>query len=284
MGKSTGIAWTTSSWSPWIGCTKVSPGCDHCYAEALDARHRYGGGEHWGPGVPRYRTKQWGEPLKWEKKAIASGDRWTVFPSLCDPFDNDVPEAWRDEFWELIGATPHLTWLLLTKRISNAAKMLPNLPVVRSMLENVWLGVSVVNQEEADRDLPKLLRVPAVKRFVSYEPALGPVDFERYFEQYPDHNGVLVVQNDVGIDWLIVGGESSQGGAKARPFDRAWARMAIAQCHAARVPCFVKQLGSNVVAENGPHGVDVLAPRYRDRAGADLDEWPADLKVQEFPA
>lgn len=297
MGEKTGIAWCDHSFNPWIGCTRVSVeasgggGCDHCYAEAMDARRRWDGGRtHWGAGVPRYRTSvgNWKHPLSWDNKAFLAGERRTVFPSLCDPFDNEVPDRWRNDLLDLIRATPNLTWLLLSKRIGNAAKMMPFL------IDNVWLGASVVNQEEADRDIPKLLATPASKRFVSYEPALGPVDFESYFEQYPDHNGVRVVQNDVGIDWLIVGGESSQGSAKARPFDLAWARSTVAQCRAAGVACFVKQLGSSPfeIDPNPTHGAFNCAGDYKmrrawlnlkDRAGADPAEWPADLQVQQFP-
>ena len=273
MAETTGIAWTDHTWNPWIGCTKVSPGCDHCYAEALDKRHRYGGGEHWGAGVPRYLTKSWDVPLALDRKAEKAGVRRTIFPSMCDVFDNEVPIVWRHDLWKLIQATPHLIWLLLTKRIGNAEKFWPGGPP-----PNAWIGASVVNQEEADRDIPKLLQVPAAKRFVSYEPALGPVDFGRFFEQYPDHNGVRVVQRHDGIDWLICGGESAQGGAKARPFVIGWAREAMRQCHWARVPFFMKQFGSNATNREG-----VRHP-FKDRAGADLDEWPADLKVQEFPA
>ncbi len=278
MAETTGIAWTTSSWNPWIGCTEVSPGCDNCYARTLDNRHRYGGATHWGAGVPRYRTKSWGQPIGWNKKAAATGQRWTVFPSLCDPFDNEVPDEWRHALWKLIFDTPALTWLLLTKRIGNAAKMLPAAGLMRHMIPNAWIGASVVNQEEADRDIPKLLATPAVKRFVSYEPALGPVEMTQWLGKVwyagePPH---------YGVDWVIVGGESSQGGVKARPFDLAWARSTVAQCKAAGVPVFVKQLGSNPVRETIHH--DYGHFNFKDRAGSDPAEWPENLRVQEFPS
>ena len=294
MSEQTGIAWTRSSWSPWWGCTEVSPGCDHCYARALDNRHRFGGATHWGTGVPRYRTSaaNWKQPLRWNRKA--SGERWTVFPSMCDPFDNEVPEQWLADFFHLIIATPNLVWLLLTKRIGNADKMLRGWRP--AILPNVWLGVSVVNQDEADRDIPKLLATPAAKRFVSYEPALAAVDFKLdHLRRYAiDGEGVK------RIDWLIVGGESSQGGAKARPFDVAWARSTVAQCRAARTACFVKQLGSMFHdTENGIAGAgwrtdthhmslirerSISEPTYlRERAGSDPSEWPAGLRVQEIP-
>jgi protein gp37 len=271
MAEATGIAWTRSTFNPWIGCTKVGPGCDHCYAEALDKRHRWKGATHWGPGVERMRTapSNWEKPLGWNRKAleewrtgvvpinIATGmptwsgrpGFWPVFcASLADVFDNEVPESWRHDLWTLIGSTPALTWLLLTKRIGNAQRMLPY-----ERLPNVWLGATIVNQEEADRDVPKLLATPAAVRFVSYEPALGPVDWAMY----------------PGIDWIIVGGESTQG-AKARTFNLQWALNTIKQAEVIGAAPFVKQLGS--------------LQGLKDRAGADPAEWPADLRVQEFPA
>lgn len=251
MAEITGIAWTDSTFNPWIGCTKVGPGCDHCYAEALDKRHRWQGDTHWGPGKPRMRTSasNWKKPLAWNAKAAASGKPWRVFcASLADVFDNEVVDDWRWDLRDLIVATPALTWLLLTKRIglARAKPWLTEHP-------NVWVGATIVNQEEADRDVPKLLQVKAAKRFVSYEPALGPVDWSKF----------------PGIDWIIVGGESTQG-AKARPFGPSWAEDTIEQARAIGAAPFVKQLGSGFA--------------LKDRAGADPEEWPEHLRVQEFPA
>lgn len=273
MGKSTGIAWTRSSFNPWIGCTEVSPGCDHCYARELDKRHRYGGATHWGAGVTRMHTSEryWHQPVVWNDRAeleretgcVRTGEKWhtpgfwPMFPSLCDPFDNEVPAEWRREFWDLILSTPNLTWLLLTKRIGNVASMMT------AACRNVWIGASIVNQEEADRDLPKLVSVRGVaKRFVSYEPALGPVDFTPWIAL---------------LDQIIVGGESSQGGHQARPFDVRWAYDTLEQCAAAGVACFIKQLGSIQIWDYGSRSPAT------DRAGADPAEWPDDLRVQEFP-
>lgn len=250
MAETSGIAWTDSTFNPWIGCTKVGPGCDHCYAEALDKRHRWKGATHWGAGVQRMRTapSNWKKPLAWDAKAKASGKPWRVFcASLADVFDNEVPDEWRRDLFELIWNTPNLTWLLLTKRIGNAAKMLP-----RTTLRNAWIGATIVNQEEADRDIPKLLATNAAVRFVSYEPALGPVEWAKY----------------PGIDWLIIGGESTQGG-QARGFDLNWAHDAITQAVDIGAAPFVKQLGSR--------------QGLKDRAGANPDEWPIDLRIREFP-
>ena len=317
MGESTGIAWTDSTFNPWIGCTKVGPGCDHCYAEALDKRHRWKGATHWGAGVERMRTapSTWAKPLAWNKKpfwecancglrgedkrggqmearrpvlcpscghnALKLASRRVFCASLADVFDNEVPEEWRLDLWDLIEKTPALTWLLLTKRIGNVAKMLPsgiNDPRSTNYMPNVWIGASVVNQEEADRDIPKLLATPAAKRFVSYEPALGPIDFGAWIGPIQNIGGV---EDDIygrGLDQIIVGGESKQGKAQARPFDLAWARATIAQCRAAGVPVFVKQLGSNPI-----HSL-WAAGKVKHPAGADPAEWPDDLRVQEFPA
>lgn len=306
MAEQTAIAWATSSWSPWIGCTKVSPGCDGCYAEALDRRHRWHGAEHWGPGIPRMRIAEstWNKPLVWDKKAATTGERWTVFPSLCDPFDNEISETWRADFMRMIIATENLTWLLLTKRIGNAAGMLARYFPDGSMPSNLWVGASVVNQEEADRDIPKLLRVPCSVRFVSYEPALGPVDFMPFLAPVvgsvrwspgrgPTPAGIrevytvarsVVMEMEPGrafIDWLIVGGESSQGSHKARPFDLEWARNTVRSCLSTGVPVFVKQLGSR--PQSNPDEAREYGLIMRDRAGANPAEWPLDLQVQEFP-
>lgn len=249
MAEITGIAWTDSTFNPWIGCTKVGPGCDHCYAEALDKRHRWKGSTHWGAGVERMRTSvaNWAKPRAWNKARQKDGKTHRVFcASLADVFDNEVPTEWRNDLFTLMWETPALTWLVLTKRIGNAKHMLPF-----TTMRNVWLGATIVNQEEADRDVPKLLETNAAIRFVSYEPAIGPVDWK----QYP------------GIDWIIVGGESNQSGA--RPFDISWAHNSILQAREIGAAPFVKQLGSL-------HGM-------KDRAGANPDEWPDALRVREFP-
>ena len=290
MGERTGIAWTRSTWNGWIGCTEVSPGCDACYARELDSRHRYGGATHWGAGVPRHRTAgdAWKRPLKWDGQCALerAGGKcadptwhgvpgfWPVFPSLCDPFDNEVPTEWHADFWRLIRATPNLTWLLLTKRIGNVQKMHPG-----GDYANVWIGASVVNQEEANRDIPKLLAVSGfARRFVSYEPALGPIDW-----------GYISSAGLSGIDQIIVGGESSQGAHKARAFDLAWARSTMRYCQRQGIACFVKQLGSNPVelsaGKRAPWKAEGTTWKMllKHRAGADPAEWPADLRLQEFP-
>ena len=311
MAENSNISWTRSTWNPWIGCSKVSPGCDGCYAEALDKRVRFGGAVHWGAGVPRYRTSaaNWAKPLAWNKAAPGSefaGRRgfWPVFcASLADVFDNEVPEDWRRDLFSLIELTPNLSWLLVTKRISNVRKMTP---MWCTFPDNVRILITVVNQEEADRDIPKLLALPC-KNGVSYEPALSGVDWSRYLCPW-NH-----AENRYGkrLEWLICGGESSQPGHPARPFNMEWARSTVRQCKAARVPVFMKQAGSFVIDRNDAGFVgdgDDLWPagtadklkwepfgyvenaqgspvqiKLKDRAGADPAEWPRDLQIQEFP-
>ncbi|MCW0072999.1 phage Gp37/Gp68 family protein, partial [Burkholderia pseudomallei] len=169
--------------NPWEGCQKVGPGCDHCYAEARNARFAGGSAVNWGPGAPRRRTSaaNWRKPLAWnaahEQFFAARGRRQRVFcSSLADVFDNAVYPMWRVDLFDLISNTPNLDWLLLTKRIGNARDMISSVlgSIMRDEREwpwpHVWLGATIVNQAEADRDIPKLLAVPARVRFLSMEP------------------------------------------------------------------------------------------------------------------
>jgi protein gp37 len=248
MADTTAIEWADSTFNPWEGCQKVGPGCDNCYAEARNARFSGGQAVNWGTGAPRRRTSpgNWSLPLRWQ--AIAAefkaryGRRQRVFcASLADVFDNDVPGQWRIELMRLIVETPDLDWLLLTKRIGNAAGMLETaFRAVHQGREgwadnvppNVWIGATVVNQAEVDRDVPKLLATPAAVRFLSIEPMLGPVDLW-------DHTWMLGGPSK-GISWVICGGES---GPKARPMHPDWARNLRDQCAAAGVPFLFKQWG-----------------------------------------
>lgn len=223
MAENSGIEWTTHTFNPWIGCTKVSPACDHCYAEAWDNRGLHGGASRWGAKADRTRTKTWGNPVKWNKQAALSGERPRVFcASLADIFDNHksiLPE-WRKELWALIKATPNLDWLLLTKRPQNILKMLPN--DWDNGYANVWLGTTAENQTEYDRRKPHLVSVPAVVHFLSMEPLIGEVDM-----------GDLS-----GLEWIITGGEN---GSKFRPANHDWFRSLRDQCAAANVPFLFKQ-------------------------------------------
>lgn len=318
MAENTAISWTDHTFNPWIGCTKVGPGCDNCYAKAdfEDRKRRV----IWGAGQARSRTApaNWKKPLQWNKdpfyecrscgwrgaekqslpcdcgrdyphrrcpncnttETLSPARRRVFCASLADVFDNEVPYEWRLDLFALIVATPNLDWLLLTKRIGNVGSMVE--PIMWKHLPNVWLGATIVNQEEADRDIPKLLATPARVRFLSMEPLLGPVDLtvlpsgKRW--EIDALNGEWAVEHDGGVDgeswteridggpkldWVIVGGES---GPKARPSHPDWFRSLRDQCAAAGVPFLFKQWGAWV-----PHF---------DRDKDDLD-WRADYTLTE---
>ena len=174
MAEQTEISWADATFNPWIGCTKVSPACDFCYAARDNERRKWVSG--WGAGVPRRRTKTWGNPLTWDRKAAVTGLRPRVFcASLADVFDNEIPDEWRTDLWALLRATPNLRWILLTKRIGNAAKMLP----ADWPYPNAGLMATLANQEEWDRDWPKLARTPATWHGVSPNRSLGPLTLAR---------------------------------------------------------------------------------------------------------
>ncbi|HHL4079888.1 phage Gp37/Gp68 family protein [Burkholderia sola] len=290
MSENTKIEWCDHTWSPWEGCQKVGPGCDHCYAEARNARFAGGMAVNWGAGAPRRRTApdSWKLPLRWDRKARELGKRLRIFPSLCDPFDNAVDPTWRRDLFELIARTPNLDWLLLTKRIGNVAVMLREIGIDR-LPDNVWLGATVVNQAEADRDIEKLLMTPARRRFLSMEPLLGPVDLRAWFDptgvccmremqscedcpaDAPWIHGPTTEYAEDGtgfsspeIDWVIVGGES---GAEARPMHPNWARSLRNQCAEAGVPFMFKQWGEWI--DHDQRGVDMLGTVH-----SLFHEWP----------
>lgn len=335
MGEKTNIEWADSTWNPYIGCTKVSPACDFCYAERDTSRFKI---VEWGAGKSRKRTSvaNWREPIKWNSRQFYEcascgwrgdelGHDWIdektcphceqldlrkarrrVFcASLADVFDNEVPIEWLADLLDLIGRTPQLDWLILTKRIGN---VMPRLAQIASMFEgednlshnkndhdyfgynvaddwrhhgrppsNVWLGITVCNQEEADRDIQKLLAVPAAVRFLSMEPLLGAIDLSYIQFDTFTHMDVLsgcgVSTNSYcqsmpnafceKLDLVIVGGES---GYKARPMHPDWVRNLRDQCKSARVPFFVKQL----TGENR-------------KIIKDLSQFPQDMRIREYP-
>ena len=230
MADITKIEWTDSTFNPWIGCQHVSPGCDHCYAEAQNTFRRWTAGGSWGPKAERRRTSEayWRNPLRWnagsERFELEHGHRRRVFcASLCDIFDNQVPDQWRRDLFDLIRATPLLVWQLLTKRPQNIGKMLP--PDWGTGYANVWLGVTCEDQGYYEQRWPILARIPTVVRFVSYEPALGPLT-------PTPSNGLLP-------DWIICGGESGRG---ARMMDPAWARCLRDHCRDLGLHFFMKQM------------------------------------------
>lgn len=262
MAESSNIAWTKSTFNPWIGCTKVGPGCDNCYAEAQDARKIFQGNAHWGVGIPRMRTSpsNWNQVRRWNKQApntefAGIKGYWPVFSaSLADIFDNEVPDDWRTDFWALVRECENLTFLIVTKRIGNARRMLP--ADWGCGYANVRLIITVTGQEEADRDIPKLLSTPAVSRGLSMEPLLGPVNLSRHLwkccgSPQPGHQGngwtvppdpptCCECPDPSEIHWVIVGGEST---SSARPMHPDWARCLRDQCKEAGVSFFFKQWG-----------------------------------------
>ena len=265
------------TWNPWWGCQRVSPGCEHCYAETLAHRYNY---RVWGPAKTTGRRMMsenyWRQPLRWDKAAAAAGERHRVFcASMADVFEDhpDLTDP-RRRLWELISVTPALDWLLLTKRPENVNDMLPALwtQSAHGVPPNIWIGTSVEDQHRADERIPHLLRVPARVRFLSCEPLLGPVDLSGSTvdgvwidQEYADLNnelGRVVEAEGWPIHWVIVGGES---GAGARPMHPEWARSLRDQCQAAGVAYFLKQMGG-----------------ARDKGG-DLAAIPADLRLREFP-
>ncbi|MEO7466514.1 MAG: DUF5131 family protein, partial [Sphingobium limneticum] len=232
MGENTKIEWAHHTFNGWIGCTKVGPGCDNCYAADL-AQARLG--VSWGAGQPRRHTaaSTWKQPRRWNNRAAKEGIRYRVFcSSLADVFDNEVPAEWRAELFQLIRETPHLDWLLVTKRVGNVMKMAE---AAGRLPDNVWLGITVVTQAEADRDIPKLRMLRTLYdlpvAFLSIEPMLGPIDLSLllYHEcpNWLDEDGYPpMIQRDCGaqeccsacdftgigdelaINWVICGGES----------------------------------------------------------------------------
>lgn len=262
MAEQTGIAWCDHTMNFWYGCTKVSGACDFCYAEEL-MDHRYHRVE-WGGERKRTSVSNWQQPFRWNRAAERDGVRRKVFAlSLGDFFDNQVAESWRYEAWGVIHACKNLDWLILTKRPQNIPKMLPDgiAPWSDGPWPHVWLGTTAENQEEADRRIPHLLAIPAAVRFLSVEPMLGPVDLTAHFL-----NPFGFVETP---RWIICGGES---GKHARPFNLNWARSIREQSKAAGVAFFVKQMGDNPVGMNPTK-----------HHGADPGEWPADLRIREFP-
>lgn len=298
MAENSKIEWTTHTWNPWEGCQKVSPGCQHCYAERRD--QQYHGGAHWGPNGTRKMMSEsyWKQPLKWNRDAAATGERPRVFcASLADVFEDRAElEAPRRRLFKLVQATPHLDWLLLTKRPENIHRLTykaidpfddpdceyniagePNGLDVADFGElypNIWLGTTVENQEQADKRIPELLKIPAKVRFLSCEPLLGAVDLSHFLpklskDQCPPR--LLPYYNShCALHWVIAGGES---GPNARPAHPDWFRSLRNQCTAAGVAFHMKQMGSEWAKEKGRN----------DKKGGNWDEWPEEFKVREFP-
>lgn len=291
MAETSNIEWTDATFNPWRGCTKVSPGCANCYAEAMSARNPKVLGE-WGPGAKRVEAAEsyWKQPEAWYRKARKERRRLRVFcASLADVFDAEAPKAARRRLWSLITSTSGqldgfdgggLDWLLLTKRPERIGDVLREEGIhPRFFHDNrCWVGVSVESQEYLSRfwAVEHWSPVP----WISAEPLLGPLNMPNVLES---------------CKWVIVGGES---GPRSRMCETGWIYSLIDQCRAAGVACFVKQLGAHCLSWGGhPNQMDdwrfyeargyvqpedwwVLPVKGK---GGDPEDWPAGLRVREFP-
>lgn len=278
MSDSSKIEWTAgpdgskgATWNPVTGCTKVSPGCDHCYAETFAERWRGTPGHHFENGFDvQLRPERLEIPQRWRKP------RRIFVNSMSDLFHEAVPDEYIARVWQVMASTPRHTYMILTKRHARMRSYLSR--TWPEPLPNVWLGVSVEDQKWADIRIPALLRTPAAVRFLSCEPLLGPLDLRYYLSGWcPEHDfpgGFCVQRDHYGVQhlgWVIVGGESGPG---ARSMDLDWPRTIIARCRQWGVPVFLKQVGSVAALPLGPRA---------GRKGGNWDVWPPDLCVREFP-
>jgi protein gp37 len=303
VGEQTAISWTNKTWNPWQGCHKVSPGCAHCYMFA--EKVRYGQDP---ATVVRSKPPTFNAPLKWTEPAL-------VFTCSWSDFFIEEADAWRADAWEIIRATPHLTYQILTKRPERIAARLP--ADWGEGYPNVWLGVTDEGVEAGPsawaRRISILLGTPAAVRFLSIEPLLEVPDlrcapwtssnrgFVDALTGETEFEGVRGRPHAAApvrpLDWVIVGGES---GPRARPCHVDSMRLIVRWCREAGVPVFVKQLGalpvmgkdawraahptpllSAALADLAPAGTVALA--LRDRKGGNPEEWPADLRVRQWP-
>lgn len=280
MSTGTGIEWTEATWNPITGCTRVSAGCDHCYAATMTHRlegmgkEKYAGltvlnraGDRHFNGKIQLHDDALLIPLKWRKA------RRVFVNSMSDLFHRDVPFDFIDKVFAVMALCPQHKFQILTKRPERMAEYLSPIMGVWSMdrleaaarsvghtfffgdgpsrrwvgrmmpFKNVWLGSSCENQQTANERIPHLLRCPAAVRFLSCEPLLGPIDLRSVPNTSDPMPGCPNGAPSRRIDWVIVGGESGKG---ARPCNVDWIRSLVEQCQAAGVPCFVKQLGGNV--------------------------------------
>ncbi|MHA4819452.1 DUF5131 family protein [Streptomyces aculeolatus] len=290
MAETSKIEWTDATWNPVTGCTKVSPGCDNCYAETFAERWRGVPSHHFENGFDvTLRPERLQQPESWRKP------RRIFVNSMSDLFHEKIPDSFIAEVFATMARTPQHTYQVLTKRHGRMRSLLSrpsfrdNLAAVSPHwpLPNVWLGVSVEDQKWADVRIPALLATPAAVRFVSAEPLLGPIDLygpivpgrgrpkltywltgRPYWDESKattTSTGLTMAPLSTGprIDWVIVGGESGPG---ARPMDLAWTELIADQCRGSEVAVFIKQLGSRW----GKHHKDI-------------HQFPPGLQVREYP-
>lgn len=312
MAQKTNIEWTDFNWNPIRGCSRVSAGCDNCYA--ITTAHRFSGEcrPYEGLTVIRNGRMDWSSkvtliekdlfaPLGWKKP------RKIFVASMSDPFHHNVPDEYLDKMFAVMALCPQHTFQLLTKRPERMLQYFSDLNFRTEMigieaerisgvsryelilssgkekssaqwpmpLPNVWLGVSVEDQATADERIPLLLQTPTAVRWISAEPLLGPIDLSDYL------NPVINARhNSADLDWVVVGGES---GKKARSLDINWVRGIIQQCNSANVPVFVKQLGAMAYESPGHEGATGYFLTLKNKKGGDMSEWPEDIRVREWP-
>ncbi len=250
MGFESKIQWTTHTFNPWWGCTRVSQGCTNCYAEALAKRY---GHDIWGTQAPRRTLSPayWRQPARWNAEAKKNGVRAQVFcASMADVFEAEAPQEERQKLWQVIRETPWLDWQLLTKRPQNIEELLPF--DWGDGWKNVWLGATVEDVRVVERS-QVLARIPACVRFLSVEPLIGRIE-------------CLPLE---GIGWAIIGGESGPG---ARAMNPEWALEVMEQCQAANVAVFFKQLGSALARQQGIKG-----------KGGEWADLPHNLQIRQMP-
>jgi protein gp37 len=329
LGVNSEISWTDATWNPIRGCSMAkgseTGGCLNCYAARMASRN-----------LPELKSPTTGKSFA---RILQSGPRWTgdveliesalslplkwrapkrIFVnSMSDLFHEALTDEQIDRVFAVMALCPQHVFQVLTKRPERMlAYMTGPTAFTQWPPQNVWLGTSVEDQATADARIPLLLQTAATVRFVSYEPALGPVDFRRWLNdlRIPScMSGDGPYQGPNRIDWIIVGGESGPG---SRPFDLRWARQTVEQCKEAGVACFVKQFGAWILGDHagftvnrwllpdgsvftppiiGPRAgerpckangylVDAIGFSLFDRKGGDMAEWPEDLRVREFPA
>lgn len=246
MGVNSKIEWTEDTWNPWHGCRKVSPGCKYCYMFRDKERYKKD------PREIIRSVSNFNAPFRQKTPSL-------IFTCSWSDFFIKGADAWRGDAWDVIRRTPEHTYQILTKRPENVLNRLPD-DWGENGYKNVWLGVSVENDDFAHR-VDTLFEVPARLRFASAEPIIGPVNF--------------TPETLKKLDWVIIGGESGNktGKYRYRPADIAWFEVIIQQCRAAGVPVFVKQLGCHLAESFG----------LKDRFGKDINEWPAGLQVRQMP-
>ncbi|QIG70435.1 hypothetical protein EVB88_051 [Rhizobium phage RHph_N28_2] len=256
MAENSSISWTRHTWNPWMGCTKLSPACDGCYAEAMmDLRYHK---VQWG-NAPRVRTgaHTWNDPFRWQRQAEKDGDRPFVFcASLADIFDNQVDPQWRTDAFDVMRKTPRLVYLRLTKRPQNIFKLAE---AAGGLPANAAIGATVEDQKRANTNIPALLdakgKTDPAFAFLSCEPLLSHIQIAEYLPNKLWND--LPSWKEPELDWVITGGETDQGIHKARPTHPDWLRSLRDQCAAAGVPFHHKQNGEWVsvseVAGPGDH-------------------------------